>query len=147
MIGNLRRGVAGTATIELALAIPFLLITMTGVWDFGNVLFQAERIASAARAGVQFGVENAANAANFAGMIAAARADANDRADALTVTAQQTCTCPAGGSVSCTGTCASGATLRVYAQVSVSERYSTVFSYPFVGNPLTLTNQVMMRVQ
>ena len=79
-------------------------------------------------------------------MVQAARNDASDTTDALHVTAQQVCTCPTGTSVSCTGSC-SGGSVWAYAQVTVSENYTTLISYPFATNPLNLTSTVTVRVK
>ncbi|HLI13336.1 MAG TPA: TadE/TadG family type IV pilus assembly protein [Alphaproteobacteria bacterium] len=140
-------GEGGTAIVELALVAPVLTLLMCGTWDFGNALFQAERLQSAAKAGAQYGIQSPTTATDYAGMISAARNDASDTSNSLTVTAAQVCQCPGGTAVSCSGTCAGNAAPNIYVQVKVSESYSTLFSYPFIGNPLSLSSQVMMRSQ
>jgi len=142
-----RLGTKGTAAIELALLAPMLASLATGGWDFGNALLQQERLASAARAGAQFAVASFANSTNYAGMIQAARSDAGDTTNSLTVTAQTVCKCPTGGTISCSGgTCAGNAAAYSYAQVVVSEPYTMSVSYPGIGSSLQLSRQAMLRL-
>ncbi len=136
----------GTAAVELAILAPVLGSLITGAWDFGNALLQQERLSNAARAGAAFALTGMADFTNYTGMIQAARNDASDTNNALSVTAQQACTCPTGSSVSCTGSC-TGGSVWTYAQVTVSEKYTTLISYPFTTNPLNLTSTVMVRLK
>ena len=142
-----RLGTAGTAAIELALLAPVLATLATGSWDFGNALLQQETLASAARAGAQFAVASISNSTNYGGMIQAAQNDAGNSAGPLTINAQDACTCPSGGTVSCSGTCAGNAPPRVYAQVQVSKSYATTVKYPFIGSPIVLSGTAMLRIK
>ena len=148
-LSRLSRGLGdrGNVAIEFAVLAPILLALMTGAWDFGNCFIQSERLASAARAGAQYGIQSAAHATDFAGMVQAARNDANDGDNALAVTASQVCFCPGGASVACTGTCAGVPAPGYYAKLVVSEDYTTLFTYPFVTNPISLSTQILMRQQ
>ena len=140
-------GTKGTAMVEFALVAPFLLLTMSGTWDFGNAIIQHERMESAARAAVAYGIQNPTTATDFAGMTQAARNDANDAKNALQIAATQTCTCPGGGAVACNGVSAGNVPPWTYIQVQVQEPYTTVFPYPFVANPINISSQVIMRAQ
>lgn len=143
-----RLGSEGIAAVELAFVAPMLILLMTGGWDLGNVVYQAERLANAARAGAQYGLATNNNT-NYTGMVQAARNDANDPNNALNVTAIQVCTCPGGTptAASCGAVCAGNASQLVYVQVTVKENYSTMFTYPFASNPVSLTSTVMLRFQ
>ena len=141
-------GDEGLAAIELAWVAPVLVLLMTGGWDLGNVIYQAERLTNAARAGAQYGLATNNNT-DYTGMVQAARNDANDPNSALNVTANQVCTCPGGTptAAACGGTCANGASQLAYVQVTAKENYSTMFTYPFVSNPVSLTGTVMLRFE
>lgn len=144
-----RLGDEGLGAIELAWIAPVLVLLMTGAWDLGNVIYQAERLTNAARAGAQFGLASNNNT-NYTGMVQAARNDANDPNNALTVSANQACVCPGGGTpttAACGGNCANGASQLAYVLVTVSGNYSTMFTYPFASNPVSLTSTVMLRFQ
>src|SRR5690348_8121211 len=98
-------GDRGSVAVEFALLAPVLAGLAVSAWDFGNCFLESERLASAARAGAQYGIQTAAHATDFAGMQQAARNDANDSDNMLGVTATQVCSCPGGTSVACTGSC------------------------------------------
>jgi Flp pilus assembly protein TadG len=146
LLGAAWLGTRGSAAVEMALVAPILLLLMGGGWDFGNALYQAERMASAARAGAQYGIQSSTKATDFAGMTQAARNDASDTGNSLNITASETCSCPNGGAVACNGTC-NGTSPDVYVQARVATTYTTVFPYPFVTNPIPIASQVAMRVQ
>jgi Flp pilus assembly protein TadG len=137
----------GNVAIEFAILAPVLIALATGAWDFGNCFIQSERLAGAARAGAQYGIQTAAHATDFAGMVQAARNNASDSDSALAVSASQVCFCPGGASVACTGNCAGVPAPSYYAKVVVSEDYTTLFTYPFVANPISLSTQILMRQQ
>lgn len=145
--GRQRLGTAGVAVIEFALVLPFLALLTAAAWDLGNVFHQEERLASAAEAGVDYGIQNSATSTDYTGMISAARADADDPNDALDIAAQQVCLCSGGTTVNCsTGYC-SGALPNVYLQVTVSENYPTIIPYPGIGSTIFLSRQAMLRYQ
>lgn len=144
---RIRLGEAGIAGVELALATPMLALLMMGGFDFGRAIYEQHRLAAAAEAGVQYATALSSNLTNSSGIIAAARADAGDTASSLTVATSQ-CTCPTGSSLCSTATTCTGSTVSgTYVKVAVSESYSTLMSYPFVGNPFTVSGQAMVRVQ
>jgi len=144
---HLALGEAGIAGVELALATPMLALLMTGGFDFGRAIYEQHRLAAAAQAGVQYATALSANLANTSGIVAAARADANDTASALTVTTNQ-CTCP-GGTPQCStaATCTGSTVSGTYVKVAVSESLSTLINYPFLSSPMTISGVAMMRVQ
>jgi len=144
---HLALGEAGIAGVELALATPMLALLMTGGFDFGRAIYEQHRLAAAAQAGVQYATALTANETNSSGIIAAARADANDTSNSLTVTTNQ-CTCPGGTPQCSTATTCTGSTVTgTYVKVAVSESFSTVITYPFVSSPFTVSGVAMMRVQ
>jgi len=144
---RLARDDKGIAGLELALATPMLVLLMTGGFDFGRAIYEQHRLTAASEAGIQYATASVSNLANSSGIIAAARADAADTTNSLTVTAGS-CTCPTGATLcAATTTCTGSTVTGSYEKVTVSESYSTIMSYPFVSNPFTLTAQSMVRVQ
>ena len=89
---------AGGIAVEFALLLPVLVFTMIGLYDFARVVGEDGRITSAALAGVHYGMQDTAHAADTPGIIQAVRRDAKDSASDLSVTTQQTCTCGDGAS-------------------------------------------------
>jgi hypothetical protein len=102
-------------------------------------------VASAARAGAQYGSASPAKAFDTAGMQAAA-VDAAPNTPGLSATAERVCFCSDGTSVSCAGSCASGG-VQLYVRVTAQATCPTVFSYPGLPFSGALSSQVHMRVQ
>jgi Flp pilus assembly protein TadG len=120
--------------VEFALAAPVLLLLTAGVLDFAMLIRTASSVADAARSGAQYGSRSPANAADTAGIRAAAL-NASPGITGLTVTPVKACQCADGTTVSCTGSCASGR-VRTYIQVTAQATALTVFQYaglPFTG--------------
>jgi len=142
-----RLGADGAAAVELALIAPVLALLMTGGFDFGHALYEQHRLAAAARAGVQYAMQSNTAWTDTTNITAAARADADDTANSLTVT-PTTCTCPGGNPQCSTATACTGSTVSgTYVKVTVSESYSTLVTYPFVASPLSLSSSALVRVQ
>jgi Flp pilus assembly protein TadG len=55
---------AGQSLVELALALPVLLLILLGVADFGRAFYYTTAIANAVRAGAEYAAKNAGNGAN-----------------------------------------------------------------------------------
>lgn len=94
MLTRLRRAVApdsGGALIELAVALPVLILILVAAIDFSRVFYTAMALTNAARAGAQFGAHSTANSGNFAGMEATAVASVNTTG--ITAVASRTCQC------------------------------------------------------
>src|SRR5436305_14551245 len=106
----------GSSLVEFALTAPLLLLLMAGVLNYGIALRTAVAVSDAARAGAQYGSMAPENAADIAGMQAAARNAAPTLTD-ITATAVRSCKCANGSAVSCTGTCSTGSMLT-YVQVT-----------------------------
>jgi Flp pilus assembly protein TadG len=143
----LRRGKIGAAgsgqtIVELALLLPLMLLLVVGVTEIGRYAYYDILVANAARAGAAYGAQGLAQAADVNGITIAAQADG---LNTLTITPTQQCGCNATG----LGGCPSGAVCPlplVYIQVTASEKFNSLFSYPGLPANLTLTSTVTMRV-
>jgi hypothetical protein len=67
------RGTAGQDLVEYAMILPFLLLLLLGIMEFGIAIFAYNSIASAAREGARYGI---VHPNDFAGIEAAARTSA-----------------------------------------------------------------------
>ena len=76
--------------VEFALAMPFLILLVAGVIDFGLFMYDANIIGNAARAGVQYGSQDAISSADYLGMRNAATVEAGKIAVDTTATS---CSC------------------------------------------------------
>lgn len=144
---DMLRKTDGLAAVELAMVVPILSLIVVGTWDFGRAFQEDARMSSAARAGAQYGSFNTDNAEDTAGIALAARYDANDTNQLLTVTSERSCECPNGSSINCNDTCASGEMSRMYVTVQVGQEFEPYFEYPFIKAPISLSGQAVMRVR
>jgi Flp pilus assembly protein TadG len=132
----------GQTVVELALLLPLLLMLVIGVTEIGRYAYYDILVANAARAGAAYGAQGLAQAADAAGIQAAAHADG---LNTMTITPIQQCGCSAAS----LGGCPSGAvcpTPLVYIQVTAMEQFNSLFNYPGLPANLTLTSTVTMRV-
>ena len=135
----------GSALVEFALVAPLLLLLLAGVLNYSMALRTATAVANAARVGAQYCSRSPSNAADTAGIRAAAINSAPD-VSGMTVTSSNSCQCPGGTPVDCGGSCAAGKKL-MYVQVTARATSSAIFSYsglPFTGN---VAAQASMRAQ
>jgi Flp pilus assembly protein TadG len=138
-----KRGRAGSAAIEMAFAMPVLVLLLLGTADFGRVFYEAIAVESAARCGAQFAVVSSANQDNIAGMQQAALNDLQNLTGA-TATATKICRCGWGAPNDCSSNCASK---RVYVQVTVQKTFNTIVSYPGIPSSTVLRATSVMRIK
>jgi Flp pilus assembly protein TadG len=141
------KSVSGNVTVEFAFVIPVLVMIGMGAFDFGRMGLQKITVSSAALAGAQYGTQDFVTAAHTAGMIQAARNDANDTNNELTVTARQYCSCPTDGEVACTATCSDSSFNFMYVDVTVQDDLTILFAYPGVSKDQTIVSTSTMRVR
>ncbi len=145
---SLSRENTGNITIEFGFVILFLVTLGIGAYDFGNLGYQKIAVTNAARAGSQYGVQDMSTAANFAGMVQAARNDINDTADALDINADNYYFCPGQGEVADESVlCDDGSFSYLYVEVTVQNDVELLFPYPFVSSPQTVASTHTMRVR
>ena len=120
---------AGNLSIEFAFIIPIMMLLGFGAFELGNILLQHLRMASAARAGLQYGLQDDATAMDSDGMARAARAGAGRISGSYSVTARKFCSCTAA-EVSCDTSCSDGNDVRTYVEVAVEGDVTPLISYP-----------------
>jgi len=135
----------GIATVEFALVAPLIMLLLAGVLDFSLLLRTATTATDAARAGAEYGSRGVLSSVDLSGMQAAAL-NAAPGLTGMTAAAARYCLCNNGSSVSCTGTCPSGA-LQVYVTVTTQVATHTVFDYSGVSIPGTVSASARMRAQ
>ena len=147
------RSEAGDSLVEMALLLPILTMLLLGTVDLGRLSYMSIEVSNAARAGVQYGQQNATTWTDTTGMQTAATNDATDLVGAtqgnLTAVATYWCQCSDGTSVtpSCfPGTPSCATTHRVdYVKVVTTATYKPWFSCPGIPSSTTLTSQAVMR--
>jgi Flp pilus assembly protein TadG len=148
---------AGQSLVELALILPVFVFLILGAVEFGQLAYAAIEISDAARAGVQYGAQSPASAADTAGIVSAAQNDGLNvnQTYGLVVHPTAFCSCSNAPSVPVdTGACpnapticsANGARVLNYVKVVTSSTVAPLIHYPGFGG-FTLTGQAIMRVQ
>jgi hypothetical protein len=142
-----RRAQAGSATAELIVVMPLLLLILTATIEVGRFADYAIKLGNAARAGVQFGAQNISNASQAAAIQSAARADAQN--PSLNVTPTLYCICADGSASQCLqGDCPTSHRLA-YVQVVVSGKVDSLTNFallPAALRSLTIQRSALMRV-
>ena len=135
----------GASLLELAVVLPILLLLSIGAVDFARAYYLGIEVASAARAGAQYGAQNAGTTTDIAGMEAAATADASN-VTGLTPSASWGCMCSdgSGQSASCGSppSCGSGTQQVNYVTVNTQATYTPLIHWPGIPSTITLSNSV-----
>ena len=147
----------GSALVELAMALPLLVIIMIITIDFARVFYLGMALTNAARAGAQFGVQTLARTGDFVNIQNTATAATN--VTGITAVATRLCQCAtnagvfsgtAPGANSCNNAesvACPGAHRVMTVTVTTTKAFRTIMrAVPGVANPLTLTRTATLRV-
>lgn len=149
VLTRLWRETRGNVSMELAVVVLVLVPLVLGAYDFGMGYREQLRLRSAARAGAQWAITNPTQE-DEPSIRVAARADANDTTNSLTVDPISfTCQCPGiTGTVSCiTGTCAANAVPYKFVTVTVQGTYDPVFDYPGLPSTIAMAERAKLRIR
>ncbi len=137
----------GAAAVEMALAMPIIVITLIGTIDFARVSYQAMALTNAARAGAQYGARTLGNSSDTAGIQTAAQSAAATDIGTITTVVTRTCGCSGASPTvgQCNSTCTSP--LRVFVTVKASKTFHTLAHYPGIPSSLPLSRTVELRAQ
>jgi len=152
------RSESGQSLLELALAMPLLLVLALGVIELGRYAYIAILVGNAAQAGAAYGAQSLPQSVDTAGIQAAADNDFQNNGQnvsSLTVTSAVSCGCDSAGTVTgagCTtdinptaGTCTSGHWV-VMVSVTASGTFNALFNFPGIPTSLSVSKTSTMRV-
>jgi len=149
---------AGNAVVEMAVALPLLVLVLAATIDFSRVFHVAMALTDAARAGAQYGAASPSNSANTAVMKSTAEAATN--VPGIVATPSRICRCATDtGSFSDTTptvndcstaeatACPSGHRVSMVT-VTTTKTFTTIFTSILPGsvNSITLTRTATLRV-
>jgi len=147
----------GSALVELAVALPFLVLVFVATIDFGRVFYASIALTNAARAGAQYGAHNTVQSTNIATMQTTATGATN--LTGVTAVATRLCQCATdAGTFSATSptvnNCASpaatscpGRHVVLTVTVTVSKTFTTIMSgVPGIPGSVSLSRTATMRV-
>jgi Flp pilus assembly protein TadG len=145
-----RVGENGQSLVELALVLPLLVVFLLGAVEIGQFAYESIEVANAAKAGIQYGAQNRATAADSTGIQSAA---ANDAANlnGLVTTSSYSCTCSNSSYTpsSCTDntTCSSNnSQIEVTLKVNTSVSFKSLIHIPNKPSTITLYGQAVQKV-
>ena len=139
----------GTAAIEFGVIGAFLSLLLLGLVDFGMGYWQQMQVGNAARAGAEYAIINKVwNPTAIAAAVTGATGLGSISATPAPTKTYGCASVSAGITTATLGSsCAGGGTAGTYVTVNAQASYSTVFTYPGIANPLTLTASTTVRIQ
>ncbi len=138
----------GGSLVELALAVPILMMLLAGAIDFGFLWFEGLEVTNAAHAGAEYGSQYPTDTA---GMATAAHHSAANLSGWATPTATYGCECGDGTlySANCSvkpTTCTPVTNVVYRVQVTAQSVYNTLAPWPsFMPSSITITRTATMR--
>ena len=138
---------SGVVTVELAMVTIFLAVICMATYDFARFGIETVRVSQAARAGLQYALQDPANATNEAAIKQAIRNDAKDTTNQLNITVGTPfCACPGQIATACSATCADGGYALQYVDLTVGSSIDMLFNYPGLpaSFPISTTAQVRL---
>jgi Flp pilus assembly protein TadG len=154
MLGGVWASDCGQALVEGAIFMPVLLLFLAGVTDLGRLSQFDMQLASSARAGTQYGSQNATNAADLGGMKAAATADAVSSNVTVSATASSYYKCADGTAPSTTGSLTMSGTSSIdcsanhqllYVIVTTTAKFKPIFLF-FLSTGAAHSSTAVMEV-
>lgn len=136
---------SGQALVELAVILPVAVALLVGIAEIGRYANACIVVGHAARAGVQYAIQNRVTASDTTGIIQAAKADAPEFTN-LTVTPSHFCTCADGSSSTCEPTDCSGSRIIEYVKVDTEINMQSMFDYPGFPSSFDVKGEKIMRV-
>lgn len=134
---------SGQSLVELAIAIPLLVLVLFGAVEFGRLLYMGIEVTNAAHAAATYGSQNRGTASDNPGITLAATSDGINLSN-LQVTPQHLCA--ATYSATPTSDCTTSNAIE-YVQVNTQVTVASLFhAYGFGGN-YTLHGQAIERVR
>ncbi|HEY0834067.1 MAG TPA: TadE/TadG family type IV pilus assembly protein [Azospirillum sp.] len=133
----------GNITVEFALALPFLLLILGAVIDFGRAAYDRMALETAARSAVQYARTNPSDTAG----IRRAALNAGGVAAEAVVDSRQFCECPDGSTTLCTTVCPAGDAPQVYLEVTIRSDFTPLVPVPGLPDLVSLAGSATLRVQ
>jgi Flp pilus assembly protein TadG len=143
----------GGALVELAVALPLLVVILAGTVDFARVFYASVSLTNAARAGAQWGASKTSRSDQFATI--ESTAEAATSLPGVTASATRLCMCATdSGTFSatsptpndCSATC-SGGHIVMTVTVTANSRFTTIMNIlPGVPSTIDLSRAATLRV-
>jgi len=141
---------AGAIGLEYALVLPFLIMLVVGLVDYGGLAYRQTQLEAAARSGGQYALVDG-NSGDTAGIEAAIyeAMELDPASGVLSFAISYQWLCPDGSVASSVGDlCGPDADIPpgYFMNLSVSESYEMWLPYPLFPDTQDITGEVMIRV-
>ena len=143
-----RSRTSGAAMAELVVLAPLLLLVLLGLVEAGRAGDLALKVASAARAGIQYGAQNHVTAADTTGMQTAATNDADTAGVSAVATSYCQCEDLSASTCGLAGACSTNHQ-NLYVKVVVTGTETSLLNYaalPAGLRSVTIQTAAVMRV-
>lgn len=152
----MRKSQRGNAMIEFVIAVPLLMFIAIGLVEVGRFAYFSVLVGNAAHAGAQYGSQSFTTVVDTTGMADAAKADGQN-VTGLTASGTHVCTCWNGTTASpspptttaCNTTVCplSGYHRVLYAQVTATGSFTSLFSYPGLPHTHSVSRTATIRAK
>ena len=156
------RSERGAAFVELAVALPLLILVLVGTVDFARVFYMSIELTNAARAGAQYGAFGAGfNSQDFSGMQASASASAPN-IGAITALPSKSCQCATdtgstfttqvlgcttiAACAPCIAVCPAGQHQVTSVTVTARQTFTTIATFPGIPSNFVVNRSATLRV-
>ena len=137
----------GSVSVELGIVLSLLTVMVIPTVDIGMGAYTQMQVANAAQAGAEYAAVNGWNSGNVSTAVTSATSLGGISASPAPT---ETCGCVTAGAVvaaTCGATCSNGNTAGSFVTVNAQATYTTLFSYPGLPSPMTMTSTSTVRIQ
>lgn len=138
----------GVAAMEFALIAPFLTLLTVGIIDYGMYINERMKVENLARNAVEYVVKGGDEANLMADVIAPSGQFTEDELEEeVDLTAEATCECGDGLTISCSDECSGGAYKRRFFNYTIELNYTPIFPYPGIPETFPLRGHARMQIE
>lgn len=141
-----RKEAHGVAAVEFAMVVPFLVLVLLGILDFGSYINAKMRMENTSRAVAQYIVQGGDIESIETDIIASSNMSETER-QSTQFSTEYACECRQGESTFCGDSCGQDDYLRVFVEVKMGMNYSPTLPWPGLPNNIRLTSAVRLQVQ
>jgi Flp pilus assembly protein TadG len=139
------RDSAGATAVEFAMIAPVMILMFICMADLGIGVYTDMQVNNAAQYGAEYALVKGFDSSAISSAVRSSTS-----LSSANVSPTQFCGCPSSSGVvssSCNSTCSDGTKAGSFAQVAVSDTYTTMISYPGLPSSFNLTAQSTVRLQ
>lgn len=141
-----RKEKQGVAAVEFAMVVPFLVLVLLGIFDFGTYINAKMRMENTARAVAQYVIQGGDIESIESDIMATSNMSETEKQTASFST-EYACECRQGESTFCGDSCGQDDYLRVFVEVRMGMNYNPTLPWPGLPNNIRLTSAVRLQVQ